>query len=391
MTGIINIRVPDTSIGLGAINSLGDAAKSFKPAKTLVITDPGLVKAGVIDAVKAPLEKSGLKFDVFSGCKEEPPISLVAEVSRKIKEGSYDLLIGVGGGSSMDTAKVASLLAYTGMTIDDYIKTPFHNKINGRVLPKIVAPTTAGTGAEWSIVAPVYAEAPVRRAFIIHAWDNLPNKVIVDPALTLGLPQRITADTGMDALTHAIEAYTSSTANVFSDMLASTAIKLIGENLRSAYAKGRQSVEARYHMAIAASLAMNAVTSGGIGLAHFMNETMGVKAKIPHGAAVAMLLPAVMEYNMISNPAKFAKVAELLGEKVDGLSVQDAAAKAAEAVRKLIRDLGLPTRLSQVGLRQSDIAELAKLTYEIDRPVIEAVNPRDATEADIARIFESIL
>jgi len=389
--GIFNIKIPDTTIGLGAIGSIGDVAKSFAPTKILIVTDAGLVKAGVLDAVKSPLEKADLNFDVFDGCKEEPPTSLVEELSQKVKAGNYDLLIGVGGGSSMDTTKVASLLAYTDMTINDYISVPFHGKIEGRILPKILVPTTAGTGSEWSIVAPVYEEKPVRKVYIVHAWENLPDKVIMDPELTLGLPQRATADTGIDALTHAIEAYTSCTANVFSDMLAGTAIKLIAQNIRSAYAKGRQSADARYNMSVAAALAMSAVITGGIGLAHFMNEILGPKAGISHGTAVGILLPAVMEYNLIANPAKFARIAEFMGEDISGLSILDAASESVEAVRMLTQDLNLPQRMSDVGITEADIPEMAKQTDAVDRPVIDLLNPRDASVDEIAMIFRAAL
>jgi alcohol dehydrogenase class IV len=195
----------------------------------------------------------------------------------------------------------------------------------------------------------------------------------------------------MDALTHAIEAFTSTTANIISDMLASTAIRLISESIRTVYAKGSQNGDARYKMSIAAALAMNAVVTGGIGLAHFMNEALGPKAKISHGAAVAMVLPAVMEYNIISNPRKFAEIAELMGENIKSLSAIDGAEKAVEAVKRLVKDLGLPQRLSDVGINETDIYGLAKQTYEIDGPVIEAFNPRDATIDDIAGIFKAVL
>lgn len=390
MTGTIRVNIPNTIIGLGAISNLGDVAKSFAPRKILVLTDAGLVKAGVINAVKAPLQKAGLNFEIFDGCKEEPPIQLVAEISQKAKEGNYDLLIGVGGGSVMDTTKVVSITAYTGMTLNDYISTGFHGKIEGRIVPKILVPTTSGTGSEWSIVAPVY-DHKQERAYIVHAWEHTADKVIIDPELTVKMPQRVTADTGMDALTHAIEAYTSSTANVFSDMLASTAIKMIAENLRQAYAKGQQNIQARYNMSIAAALAMNAVIAGGIGLSHFLNEFVGPKAHVSHGTAVSLTLPAVMEYNLISNPAKFAKIAELMGENTSGLSTLDAAAKSVDVVKRLIKDLGIPQKMSNVGIKEADIPELARRCYEVSKPVIDAQNPRDATEKDVADILRESL
>ena len=230
MGDLINVRIPDTIIGLGAIDSLGNVAETFEPNKILIVTDKGLVKAGIIDAVKKPLENSGLEFNVFDRCEEEPPPSIVEELAQLIKTEGFDLLIGVGGGSSMDTTKAASVIALTGMSMREYMKVPFHDKIEGRIVRKILVPTTSGTGSEWSIVTPIYDKKNDGRANVVHAWENLPDKVIIDPELSLRLPQGITADTGMDALAHAIEAYTSCAANVISDMLASTAIKLISEN-----------------------------------------------------------------------------------------------------------------------------------------------------------------
>jgi alcohol dehydrogenase class IV len=150
-------------------------------------------------------------------------------------------------------------------------------------------------------------------------------------------------------------------------------------------------VNARYNMSIAAALAMNAVVTGGIGLAHFMNESLGPKARISHGKAVAMLLPAVMEFNLISAPQKFSQVADLMGENTNGLSVLEGAAKSVVAVRRLLKDLELPQRLEDVGITKTDIPEIARQTYSASQPVIEALNPRDATIEDISKILEAIL
>jgi alcohol dehydrogenase class IV len=149
MAKVIGINIPRTIIGLGAINNIGDIAKSFSAARILVLTDPGIVKAGIIDAVKTPLEKAGLEFEIFDGCKEEPPIPLLEEITRKVKEGGYDLLIGVGGGSVMDTCKTVSVTALSGLSLSSYLGKRYHEKIEGKIIPKILAPTTSGTGSEW--------------------------------------------------------------------------------------------------------------------------------------------------------------------------------------------------------------------------------------------------
>jgi alcohol dehydrogenase len=390
MPGPIKVKIPETIIGLGAISKIGDIAGSFAARKILVLTDAGIVKAGILDALRAPLEKAGLKFEVFDGCQEEPPVSLVEEISKKVREGNYDLLIGIGGGSAMDTTKVASVTALTGMSVRDYLNTGFHDKIEGKIIPKILVPTTAGTGSEWSIVTPVY-DHEGGRIHIGQAWENIPDRVIIDPELAAKMPQRLTADTGMDALAHAIEAYASPNANVISDMLSSTALKMISENLRQAYAKGKQNIEARYHMSIAAALAMNSAISAGIGLSHIINHHLGPRAHVSHGTAVSLTLPAVMEYNLVSNPARFARIAELMGENISGLSTLEAAAKSVEAVRRLMKDLNLPQKMSDVGIREADIPELARRCCELDQQLIDSLNPRDATEEDVARILRASL
>lgn len=390
MPEIFNVNIPLTVIGLGAIRQLGDIAKCFSAQNILVLTDPGIINAGLIDSVKASLKESGLKYEILDGCKEEPSVPVLAEIIDTVRRGNYDLLIGVGGGSTMDTTKVVSVTTLTGMTINDYISAPFHKKIEGEIIPKILVPTTAGTGSEWSIVTPVY-DHEKGYVYPIHARENMADKVIIDPELSAKMPQRLTADTGMDALAHAIESYTCPNANAFSEMLATTAIKLIAENLREAYDKGEQNMQARYHMSLAAALAMNAVGSGGIGLAHIINDVLGPKARVSHGSTVMLTLPAVMEYNMISNPAKFARIAELMKEKIKGLSIMEAAAKSVEAVKRLIKDLNLPQKLSQVGIKEADIPELARNCYKREQPAIEFFSARDATEKDIAAILKASL
>jgi alcohol dehydrogenase class IV len=390
MHEFFNVNIPATVIGPGAIRQIGNIAKTFGACKILILTDMGIINAGLIDAVKAPLEESGLPYDIFNGCKEEPPITTLAEIINTVRGGNYDLLIGVGGGSTMDTTKVVSVTALTGMTIKDYISTNFHEKIEGKIIPKVLVPTTAGTGSEWSIVTTVY-DHENGYVYPVHAWENIADKVIIDPELSAKMPQRLTADTGMDALAHAIESYTCPSANAFSDMLATTSIKMIAENLRKAYVKGEHDMEARYHMSLAAAFAMNAVGSGGIGLAHIINDVLGPKARVSHGSTVTLTLPAVMEYNMISDPGKFVRISELMGEKTDGLPLSEAAAKSVTAVRRLIKDLNLPHKFSQVGIGESDIPELAQKIYERGRQGIELFCARDTDEKDIAGILMASL
>ena len=387
MHGFINVKVPDSIIGLGAISKLGELSKKFEACKILVITDMGIVKAGIIEKIKAALDEAKCKYDVYDECEPEPLHSSIIKLADRARKGNYDLLIGVGGGSVMDATKVASQLALNeGVAVHDLIRG------NGvkHVLPKVLVPTTAGTGSEWSNVAVVYNEMADKEEDITEVYissQNFADAVVIDPELTINLPQRITADSGMDALTHAIEAYTSRVANVVSDMFAGTAIKLIAQNLRLACSKGRNDIQARYNMSIAASLAMNAVVMSSVGMAHFANEPLGKKAKVSHGIACTLMLPHVMKFNLVANPTKFAQVAEMMGESIDGLSVMDAALKSVEAVKRLARDLDMKQNLSDIKMSDTDIASLVESVHKHSGPVINLLNPRDVTPEDTKRLF----
>ena len=215
MTDIIKVIIPNTIMGIGAISDIGEFAKTLLPSKILIVTDVGLMKTGVINAVTTPLEKADLKFDIYDGCESDPSISSIEKLSKQVKNAKYDLLIGVGGGSTMDTTKIVSQLA-----VDENINTYdlINHKVVEKAISKILVPTTAGSGSEWSLVAMVSDEKADMQKKAVISIKNLPDAVIVDPELARNLPQKITADTGMDALVHAIEAYTSCDANIISDM-----------------------------------------------------------------------------------------------------------------------------------------------------------------------------
>jgi len=227
-----------------------------------------------------------LSFEIYDRCKEEPPIPLLEEIARKVKEGSYDLLIGVGGGSVMDTCKVVSVIALTGMPMNNYTGKRSHEKIAGQIIPKILIPTTSGTGAEWSINTVVYNHE-ANKMYIVRAWENEADRVIIDPELTARMPQRITADTGFDALSHAIEAYSSINANVFSDMMAGTAIKLIAEKPAAGFRQRTTKYGGTLQYVLAAALAMNAMVVSGGGLNHFISESVAPKARTSHGTTLS--------------------------------------------------------------------------------------------------------
>ena len=387
MNNFINVKIPDTIIGFGAINRLGELVEKFEARKILVITDRGIVKAGIVDMIKVPLEKARCNFDLYDKCEPEPPYNSLMKLADSIRAGKYDLLIGVGGGSVMDATKVASQLALNeGVAVPDLIS----GKALKKSLPKILIPTTAGTGSEWSKMAVVYddkVDNEVDMTKVYISEQNFADAVVIDPELTMNLPQRITADTGMDALTHAIEAYTCRLANVMSDMFAGTAIKLIAQNLRLAYNNGKNDSQARYNMSVAASLAMNASVMSGLGMAHFANEPLGKKAKISHGAACTLMLPHVMQFNLVATPEKFAQIAEMMGENIDGLSITDAAQKSVEAVKRLAKDIGMKRGLSDTKMSDADIVSMVESVHKHSGPVINMMNPRDVSPDDTKSLF----
>jgi alcohol dehydrogenase class IV len=387
MPDIISIQIPYTLMGEGGVSGIGDIIGGFDATNVLIVTDSGIVKGGLLDKIISPLQNIGCKFDVFDECQANAPSHVIEECSKRVREGGYDLLIGVGGGSVLDTAKIVSVVASSGMKVQDLL---ISGKGKGKVLPKILVPTTSGTGSEWSEIGMFTDETDgQKKALRINQF--YPNATIVDPEMTLNLPQRITADTGMDALSHAIEGYVSVRSNIVSDMFAEAALRLIPENLRLAYAKGHRHMEARRKLAIASSLAMEAGVICGVGLAHYLDGFIVTRAHISHGAALSILLPHVMEFHLVAAPTKFAKIAALMGEKIEGLSVMDAARKSVDAVRRLIQDLGMTQRLRDVGINDKDIPQIVDDLFMYMLPVIERNNPRLVSREDVTRVLRAAL
>jgi len=354
----LNVRIPNTWIGMGVTREVGDFIKELglTPKKILIITDEIIVSAGLIDNLKTSLSDAGFVFSVFVDTRPNAPLSVIKKCAKMIKEGGYDLLIGVGGGSTMDTTKVASVLCLEKLTAEDLAKF----KPAETAVPIIQIPTTAGTGSEWNGVAVLTDDSINRKTWFMDR-KFLAVAVVIDPELTMNMPKSITADTGMDVLAHAIEAYISQRANVVADMFAEKAIQLVTENLRLAYEKGSKAPEARYNMAFAAALGGNAIAFSGVGLAHRMDPELIVKMGISHGRALALLEPHMMEYEMGAVTERLAKIAALMGEDIADLPAIEAAKKSIEAVRKLIRDLGMPEKLSEVGATEKDLKELVDI------------------------------
>jgi alcohol dehydrogenase len=387
MPELINIKIPESIIGQEAIDKLGELVTRFGASRVLVVTDAGIMKAGIIEKVKASLVKAGHAFDVYPDCETEPTISSIMDLVEKARGGKHGMLVAVGGGSVMDAVKVASqLIPNEDLTVYDLLS----GKEVKQVTAKVLVPTTAGTGSEWSNVAVIYdnkEDKEENTTKIYISRHNFADAAIIDPGLTMTLPQSTTAETGMDALTHAIEAYTSRKSNVMSDMFAGTAIKLIARYLRNAFHQGASNPEARYNMSLAASLAMSAVAMSSVGMAHLTNVPLGQKAKISHGTACLLMLPHVMKFNLAANPSKYAQIAGMMGETIEGLNTITAAGKAVEAVRKLARDIGMKQDLIGSNINDADIESMVKSVHTRKGPPINSVNPRDVTPEDTRMMY----
>jgi alcohol dehydrogenase class IV len=381
---VFSIYIPETSIGVGAVNNLGIIVKGLHGKNVLIATDQGLVAAGLISKVTKPLDDEGIKYAVFDGCKPDAPFSVIKRCVQIAKKGGHDMVIGLGGGSVMDTVKAVSVLATAEK--NDIHSLLGQYKVSRPGLPTIMIPTTAGTAAEWTWVAVVTDDDKGIKRSLYSNYLH-PSAVIVDPSLSSGLSQNATADTGIDALIHGIEAYTTWKANVISDMFAEQTIKLASGNLRAAFGKGRQDIEARYNMAVAASLGFCFIFTG-LGLAHAMAYPLQLKSKISHGVSCALLIPSVMEFNLPANLNKYARIAEMMGEAVEGLPLRDKAVKSIDAVRKMIKDVELPQRLRDIGVKKEDIPGFVDNVLTFQPHVVDA-NPRDASKKDITKIYEA--
>jgi choline dehydrogenase len=368
--------------GLGAIAALGDEAKALGMRRPLVVTDPGIVRAGLLDHALKPLRAANLDVCVFDRVAPNPPIALVDQGAELYLREGCDGVIGLGGGSSMDTAKSIGVLATNGGSILDY-EWGDPQPIQRRIPPTICVPTTAGTGSEVTLWA-VITDPERRIKFnvggtpLIGAWVTL-----IDPELCLGLPPAVTAGTGMDALAHAIECYTCAYAQPLPDAVALQAMEYVGQYLRVAFAQG-SNVEARYKMSMAAMLGALAYGTESAGAAHAMSQSAGGVHDVPHGPLTARLLGPVMEYNYMGEPQKFARIAQALGEDTRGLSVWQAAERAVEAVMRLTVDLEIPT-LQDLGFREDEIPHLAQIALDDPQTI---GNPRDLSLRSYTQIYQ---
>ncbi len=303
--------------GAGCIADLAQTVKDFNGTNVFLVVDPGLVKAGLIAKISAPLKKAKIPFTVYDKIDPEPGLKLADNGKKIAKKAGCDCVVGVGGGSAMDVAKAIAILLTNGGKAEKYLGLGLIKKPG---VPKIMVPTSSGTGAEVTFTA-VFINEKTGSKGGMNGDPLYPDAAILDPELTLSLPPHVTAFTGIDALTHALEAYTSTQAHAISEMYSLEAISLIADNLPAAYANG-DNLEARSAMLMGSLLGGKALATAGVGLVHAMAYPMGGMFGVPHGLANAVLLPYVIEYNMIGNIEKFAILAQVLGQNTSDLTLR---------------------------------------------------------------------
>jgi alcohol dehydrogenase len=383
------LQMPSRVIfGIGTIERVGSEAKSMKAQNVLIVTDVGVAKAGLADKVKEPLIKEGLKVEVWDQVEPEPTINSVERLLRYVKQGEFDVLIGVGGGSSMDVAKAVSVLVNNPGDPEDYFAGGKKEFTNVGV-PCITIPTTAGTGAEITWDA-VIKDRTGMKAFYEHRYIR-PTLAIVDPTMSSGMPPRLTASTGIDALSHAIESVLTRNTNLITMALALQSIRLISANLRTAVYHGNN-LEARYNMALATLTEAFSETNAGDIEAHAIGHLIGSVYRIPHGMACGIALPYAMEFNIAVSADRLALIADAMGEDVRGLTPREAAYKGIYAVRQLIEDVGLPVTLKEIGVKKEEIPKLAEdmLTIPWIKVFFDYFTIREMTKENAIELLENI-
>ena len=377
------IMLNETSYhGSGAIQEIATEAMAHGFKKALVCSDPDLIKFGVTAKVTDILDKNGLEYEIYSEIKPNPTIDNVKHGVETFKKSGADYLIAIGGGSSMDTSKAIGIII-ANPEFEDVRSLEGVAPTKKPCVPIIAVPTTAGTAAEVTINY-VITDVERKRKFVCVDPHDMPIIAIVDPDMMSSMPKGLTASTGMDALTHAIEGYTTKAAWEMTDMFHLKAIEIIARSLRSAVANEK---EGREGMALGEYIAGMGFSNVGLGIAHSMAHTLGAVYDTPHGVACAMMLPIVMEYNADCTGEKYREIARAMGVKgVDDMSVEEYRKAAIDAVAQLSVDVGIPTKLEAI--KEDDLDFLAESAHA---DACAPGNPKDASVEDLKALFRKIM
>lgn len=369
--------------GSGSSEKVGEESKKLGVKKGLIVTDEVLSKLGMLDGVKKSLSESKIQFAIYDKISTEPTVDYVKEGLKTYKENSCDFLLAVGGGSAIDTAKAIAVMVTNPGSIEDYKGL---NKIPGKGVPLIAIPTTGGTGSEVTVFT-IITDTKTDVKMLIGSPFIMPQVAIVDPLLTLSCPRGLTAAVGIDALTHAIEAYVSVKAQPMSDIFCLSAIELISGNLRQAWANGNN-VEAREKTMLGALQAGIAFSNASVALVHGMSRPIGAYFHVAHGASNAALLGVVAEFSLIGNPTRYAHIARAMGENITGLNDLEAAQLAAKAIKQLIKDIKIPS-LKALGVEKEKLDQLApRMAEDAIASGSPGNNPRQATKDEIVELYK---
>ncbi len=370
--------------GVNATDSLSVVVKEFNTDKTLIVTDMGVWKAGLVEKAESLLKVNGTQVDIINDAPAEPELNEVMHIFDRVKNKKYGLLIGIGGGSVMDVTKLLSVLMTNNIPLENMIGT---EKIPLKGIPTLMIPTTAGTGSEATPNAIVAIPEQELKVGIVSHW-LIPDRVILDPVMTLKLPPSVTASTGMDALAHAIECYISKKANPFSDVLALKAINLIYRSIYKAYKSGGD-INSRHDMLLGSYFAGMCIASSSTAAVHALAYPLGGKFKIPHGISNAILLPHVMEFNSDVVESKLRDVAVHMNIDISTLTDRVAADKVIEKLYEITRDLNIPSGLKSFGISVCDVDEMVAAASKVTRLLDN--NPKEMHPKDMKCIYCKLL
>ena len=386
--------------GRNAVDQIGDRVRQMGARRVLLVTDQTLLDAGLVDRVSAPLRAADVTVEVFAGGSPEPPLHAVNEAIAAARDCGAEVLLGLGGGSNMDIAKAAAVVLTHGGAVKDYAGDQV---VPGPVFPLILVPTTSGTGSEVTAAA-VLNDTDQGAKFSILSNHLRARFAVVDPLLTVSCPAAVTAASGIDALSHAVEAYTAVDNEAFplpageatiyqgrhplGDLLAERAIGLIGENLRRAVNDG-DDLDAREGMALASTLAGMSFSNSGVAVVHALEYPLNDTVHTPHGVGCGLFLPYVMRFTGPARPQQMARIAELLESGDPAQPGDSAVERAAAAVEKLNADIGIPLRLRDVGISEAQLPAMADKAFTVKR--ILRVSPRSVAQEDLAAILRAAL
>lgn len=369
----------------GALARLGEILAGLGVSRALIVTDPGIVSCGFAEVALQSVRKAGLTAGLFAEVVADPPVSMVTAAIDTARALGADGVVGLGGGSSLDTAKVVALAAGSGQPVDDMIAT---GQVTGKRMPLVQIPTTAGTGSEVTWVSVLTTEAHEKKA--IYAPQLLPDVALLDAGLTLGMPRRTTAATALDAMVHAIEASTSRTRkNLLSDTMADRAMGLLGQNYRKVLDRP-DDIDAREKMLLGATLAGMAFVNASVAAVHALSYPLGAGFNVPHGHANALVMGPIFRFNMPAAAPEYARLAGHLLPGRDLGSEPEAALALVTELEAMFAESGLETRLSQLGVTEAAIPGMAREVVEGIARLI-ASNPRDMDQAEVETLYRSVL